>query len=134
MSDSYDEIAAQYARALRLTFGDVEVTDRVGELLAGAELDDHTDVAHWDQGTGHADGLHADLHGDMAHWDSGEITTLPPEDDEQPRPWEVLFTQQRLMLQWTVELANRFEERLTAVEKVVAGQVRKAQEPPAEGG
>ncbi|GII65860.1 hypothetical protein Skr01_59450 [Sphaerisporangium krabiense] len=126
---SYEELAARYAQALRLTFGQVELSDTVGELIRDgqAEGTSHADVPHWD--VGHNDAFHDghyDLHGDMPHWDHadggdvlhGDITTLPG------RPWNVLINEQRNVLHWALQLASRFEERLTVLEEIVARQGR----------
>jgi hypothetical protein len=135
-------LAERYAQARRLTFSDVEIIDEANRLidLGYGNVAWHADMGHWDSGhadAGFHDG-HYDLHGDMPHWDHGDegghsddFSDDSHDDDSHDDdadflrdPWEVLINEQRYVLELTRQMTARFEQRLTALEQIVARQIR----------
>lgn len=118
------EIVDEFTQALRLAYGEVELAenpDAAGELGFAADSQ-HIDVAHWDVGTGHCDGLHPDLHGDLPHWDS-DVRVLSQDqratDSSAEGRWAVVLAEHRYLLEWTRQIAARLEQRMTALEQAV---------------
>jgi hypothetical protein len=136
------DLAERYAQARKLMFNEVQIVDDVNRLvdLGVAQADWHADSAHWD--VGHADGGfhdgHYDLHGDMPHWDHSDTAVVRAEEpgghaDERigpdreilSDPLAVLLNEQRHVLELTRQVTARFEQRLSALEQIVARQARQ---------
>lgn len=136
------DLAERYAQARKLMFNEVQIVDEVNRLvdLGVVQADWHADVPHWD--VGHADGGfhdgHYDLHGDLPHWDHSEEAVviaeeppghgdeaISPDRDILSDPLAVLINEQRHVLELTRQVTARFEQRLSALEQVVARQARQ---------